>query len=75
MVEPYTGAIDIVAQDIFEGDIISGLLDFGPAGFQPVVVPVYWAEDAGYRWWYFDRQSIEIIGNIHEHPHLLAKTS
>ena len=69
----FTGRLDKNGKQIFEGDIVRGLMDWGPAGL--------WEEDAitisfdtaagGYEWQYFDMLSIEIIGNIYDNPELV----
>ena len=66
-----TGLTDSKGNEIFEGDIVRGMLDFGPAGFHEVTVPVRWREDDGYAWYYFDKPTIEVIGNAHQNPELL----
>jgi hypothetical protein len=67
----YTGLNDINGKQIYEGDIIRGLFDFGPAGFNEEILIVTWDNERGYQWNYWDLSTIEVIGNIFENPELL----
>ena len=68
----YTGLTDKNGAKIFEGDIIRALMDFGPAGLLERIALVGWHDKYGYQWNYFDTDTIEVIGNIHDNPELLG---
>ena len=70
----YTGMNDINGNRIFEGDIVRGLMDWGPAGMCESVVDIgFNLIEGGYRWNYFALDTIEVIGNIHDNPELLEE--
>lgn len=71
IVQQYTGLNDINGKEIYEGDIIRGLFDFGPAGFKEEILVVDWDNERGYQWNYWDLSTIEVIGNVFENPELL----
>lgn len=68
----FTGKYDKNGTRIFEGDIVRGMMDYGPAGFYERQVSIGWHNDRGYQWEYFDMNTIEVIGNIYDNPELLT---
>lgn len=67
----FTGMEDKNGRKIFEGDIVRGMMDFGPAGMNENVVNICFNKYSGYRWQYFDLSTIEVIGNVYDNPELL----
>ena len=73
VIQQYTGCHDSANKEIYEGDLIRGMFDFGPAGFRETMLPVCWQNLQGYQWNYWNLSTIEVIGNAYEHKELLKK--
>jgi hypothetical protein len=69
--QQYTGMKDKNGVEIYEGDIIRGMMYFGPAGFHESSVIIKWDNEQGYQWNYWKLDSIKIEGNMFENPELL----
>jgi uncharacterized phage protein (TIGR01671 family) len=71
----YTGMKDKNGTKIFEGDIVHGLMDYGPAGlYERNNIVINFNETVGgYEWQYFNLDTIEVIGNIYDNPELLEE--
>lgn len=67
----FTGVCDKNGKKIFEGDIVRAMMDYGPAGFLESIVDIGYKKLAGYRWEYFDMDTIVVIGNVYDNPELL----
>ena len=64
----FTGKYDKNWKRIFEGDIVSAKMDYGPGGMLDGVYTIEFDEDGGYQWEYFDMSTIEVIGNCWDNP-------
>jgi hypothetical protein len=70
-IQQYTGMKDKNGKEIYEGDLIRGMFDFGPAGFSELMLPVCWHNIDGYQYNNWNLSTIEVVGNAFEHKELL----
>ena len=68
----FTGLKDRNGVEIYDGDIIRGMHDFGPGGFVEKTAQVHSHETDGYQWNYWIILTMEVIGNIYKNPELLT---
>ena len=69
----WTGRYDrINFKKIYEDDVVEAMMDHGPAGWikERIIVEFAYAP-GGYQWKYFDMNTMEVIGNIHDNPDIL----
>lgn len=67
----FTSICDKNCVKIFEGDIVRAKMDCGPGGFLDSIVDIGFKRIDGYRWNYFDMDTIEVIGNVYDNFDLL----
>jgi|TARA_R110000868_G_C10911376_1_gene764993 hypothetical protein len=70
-IQQYTGMKDKNGKEIYEGDLIRGMFDFGPAGFSELMLPVCWHNIDGYQYNNWNLSTIEVVGNAFEQKELL----
>ena len=64
----FTGKHDRYDTKIFEGDIVQAEMDYGPAGMYKTNARIWWNNDFGWQWEYFEMDTIEVIGNMYDNP-------
>lgn len=70
----YTGFYDKNDKKIFEGDIVRGMLDYGPGGYLEGTTVVRFHAINGWQFNYFeDIDLIEVVGNEWDNPELLGR--
>ncbi len=73
VIQQFTGLYDKNKKPIYEGDIIRGMFNMGPAGEVLQTATVHWDDLNGYQWNYWNLDTVEIIGNIFENKELLKQ--
>lgn len=72
IVQNYVGVKDCNGKQIFEGDIVKGMMHFGPAGLAEKVCEIRYKDAIeGYQLHYWNIYTLEVIGNIFENKYLL----
>lgn len=75
IVQQSTGLKDKNGKLIFEGDILKGPMDYGPAGYIENIASVSYHKHYGFQLNYFLLNHTEIIGNVFENKELLEDIS